>query len=126
MIRNKYFVGFNTIDLSPGKTKTTLYDIDLIKRDLMNQFMTYKGERVMLPNYGTTIRDQLFEPFTDQVKNIIVQDVLHVINSEPRVQLKKYNVYRSEHGIAVSADLLYVPWNVVNTLDMMFDAENKV
>ena len=126
MTGNKMFIGFSTNDVVPGNTKTTMYDLDLVKRDLLNQFMTRKGERVMLPNYGSIIWDQLFEPFTDAIKNLIVQDVVRIINSEPRVILKSVNVYETQHGVAVDNSLYYAPWNVVDSLNLTFDAENHI
>jgi phage baseplate assembly protein W len=119
------FTGFSTRQVTPGSVKTTLYDLDLIKTDLMNQFMTRKGERVMLPNYGTRIWDQLFEPFTDAVKSIILQDVLDVVNAEPRVTLQNVNINESTYGLAIEVSLFYIPWSVVDTLSLKFDQENQ-
>ncbi len=119
------FTGYSTQGITPGNTKTTLYDLDLVKTDLLNQFMTRKGDRVMLPNYGTKIWNQLFEPFTDAVKTSIVQDVLDVVNSEPRVTINNVNVYQTDYGIAVDLLLFYIPWSVVDTLALSFSAENQ-
>ena len=124
-MRSHLFTGFSTQAVRPGNVKTTLYDLSLVKTDLMNQFMTRKGERVMLPNYGTKIWDQLFEPFTDAVKSIILQDVLDVINSEPRVTIQNVNIYEAIYGIAVDVSLFYIPWSVVDTLALTFDQENQ-
>jgi len=120
----RLFSGYSTQGVIPGNTKTTIYDLNLVKCDIMNQFMTRKGERVMLPLYGSIIWDQLFEPFTDAIKSIILQDVLHVINSEPRVTIENVYVYEADYGIAVAISLFYIPWKVVDTLNLSFDAEN--
>jgi len=120
------FIGFSTQNIVPGATRTTLYDLDLVKTDLLNQFMTRKGERLMLPNYGTNIWDKLFEPLTEATKTSILQDVLEVVNSEPRVTLQDFNMYEQNYGIVIDLSLLYVPWSVVDTLSLNFDAENKI
>ena len=41
------FLGLNTVDRV--RAPFTLVDSDLVKRDLMNEFYTKKGERVMRP-----------------------------------------------------------------------------
>lgn len=119
------FTGFSSQNVVPGNVKTTLYDLDLVKCDLLNQFMTRKGERVMLPNYGTNIWDRLFEPFTEVIKGLILQDVLDVINSEPRVTIQNVNSYVVDHGIVVDVELFYIPWAVVDTLALSFNNENQ-
>jgi phage baseplate assembly protein W len=121
----RLFVGFSTVGIVPGSTKTTLYDIDLVKRDLLNRFMTPTGARVMLPKYGTTIWQKIFEPFTDAVKTSIINDVLNVVNSDPRVVLQTVTVFEVANGVGVDCTLLFQPWNVVDTFNMIFDAENQ-
>jgi phage baseplate assembly protein W len=121
----RLFVGFSTVGIVPGSTKTTLYDIDLVKRDLLNRFMTPTGGRVMLPKYGTTIWQKVFEPFTDAVKTSIINDVLSVVNSDPRVILQTVTVFEVANGVGVDCTLLFQPWNVIDTFNIIFDAENQ-
>jgi phage baseplate assembly protein W len=114
----RLFVGFST--QKAGKN-WTLYDIELIKQDLLNHFHTRRGERPMLPTYGTIIWDMLFEPFTDAVRNAIISDVKRVIASEPRVTLIDLNIASDEYGITIVIDLKYSPWDVVDTFNVNFD-----
>jgi phage baseplate assembly protein W len=119
------FTGFSTQKVAPGSSKTTVYDIELIKIDLLNQFMTKKGERLMLPNYGTIIWDQLFEPFTETVQSLILEDVLHIVNSEPRVTVNTVTSTQTDYGISVAVSLYYIPFNAVDSLALTFDRENQ-
>ena len=120
--RDRVFIGFSTV----GKTvpQTRLYDIELVKRDLQNHFMTSLGERVMKPNFGSIIWDLLFEPFTDLVRQQIINDVRRVINSDPRVTLVDLEVDNDEYGITLNALLNYAPFNVVEGLYVRYVREN--
>ena len=51
------FKGFSTIDKI--RAPYSLFDQELIKRDLLNEFQTRRGERLMKPNFGSIIHDLL-------------------------------------------------------------------
>lgn len=115
----KLFRGFSTVDRNHKNNK--LFDIDLIKRDLLNQFHTRKGERVMYPDYGSIIWDMLFEPYTEYARDLIIDDATRIINSDSRVELQNLQVLNYDHGIQLQIDLFYVPFNAVGTFDIEFD-----
>ena len=48
------FKGFSTVDKI--RAPYSLFDQELIKRDLLNEFHTRKGERLMKPNFGSIIQ----------------------------------------------------------------------
>jgi phage baseplate assembly protein W len=114
-----FFRGFNTVDSNQNNNK--LYDIELIKRDLLNHFYTRRGERVMFPEYGSIIWDLIFEPLTDYNRDTIVADCLRIVNSDSRVKLQDVKIDTYTHGVRVQIALLYVPYNAVGTLDVDFD-----
>ena len=116
----KLFIGFSTQEME-GKRGWSVTDIDLIKRDLLNHFLTRRGERLMLPTFGTIIWDMLFEPFTDSVKATIIADVKRVVQSDSRVSLEGVNVSTSAHGIKVAIELKYIPYDSVGTFAVEFD-----
>jgi len=49
----RLFRGFSSVEKITPTTEIT--DIDLVKRDLLNHFFTMKGERVMRPEFGSSI-----------------------------------------------------------------------
>ena len=55
-------LGFSTVD--KVKAPYSLVDGDVIVRDLLNEFYTKKGERLMRPNFGSVIWDLLMNPNT--------------------------------------------------------------
>jgi phage baseplate assembly protein W len=120
MSQRKLFIGFSTQEME-GKRGWSVTDIQLIKRDLLNHFYTRKGERVMLPEFGTIIWDMLFEPFTSSVKATIVADVRRIVASDPRVSLESLNVNTTENGITVAIELRYTPFDSVGTFSLSFD-----
>jgi hypothetical protein len=74
--KSQFYKGFSTVD--PTRADSRLYDYDLLKQDLFNQFNIRRNERVMDPTFGTIIWDLLFEPFTDSVKSQIIDDVTKI------------------------------------------------
>jgi phage baseplate assembly protein W len=113
------YKGFSTVD--SDNSSSTLFDISLIKQDIINHFHIRKGEKLSDPAFGTIIWDILFEPLTDQVRNIIIADVSNVVNYDPRVTVNQITVDSYENGILVSCELVYLPYSIVEKLQFKFD-----
>lgn len=103
-----------------GNTKV-LHDIDLIKQDLMNQFNTMKGERLMDAEYGFIGWDLIFELNVPGTKKVLEDDCRRIINSDPRVTEQSIDVIEEEYGFTVSISLVYNEFAVADTLVMFFD-----
>jgi phage baseplate assembly protein W len=116
-------MGFSTQPDTVTNKKFTLYNIDLAKQDLLNQFFTRKGERVMLPNYGTIIWDKLFEILTDGARQEIVDDATRIVKSDPRFVLQTINITDIDYGIIVVMELWYAPLSMTTTLSVNFDTQ---
>lgn len=114
--------GFSTI--SPATQNFALYDFQLIKQDLINHFHVRQGERLMNPTYGTIIWDLIFEPLTEQVKHLVLQNVNQIFNSDPRVQVTNIVVTPYDTGLQVQCTLKYLLYNVQEQLQLKFDQEN--
>ena len=70
MALGKLFKGYSTVG-KVNVTSTVLFDIELIKRDLLNHFSIKRGEKLENPNFGTTIPWLLFEPFNETIEKAI-------------------------------------------------------
>jgi phage baseplate assembly protein W len=103
-----------------------LYDIDLVKQDLINHFYIRKGEKLENPEFGTVIWDMLFEQFTEQVKEIISKDVEDIINYDPRISVNAVTVDSTEQGIRIEASITYIPFNINENMTFDFDNANSV
>lgn len=107
-----------------NKSNFKLYDIDLVKQDLINHFHIKKGEKLENPNFGTIIWDLLFEPMTEEVKTLIAKDVEEIINYDPRIVVQTINIDSTDQGIQISAELIYLPFNVSERMTFDFDKNN--
>jgi phage baseplate assembly protein W len=114
--------GFSTI--SKATQNFALYDFELIKQDLMNNFHVRQGERLMNPTYGTVIWDLLFEPLTDQVKHLILEDVNRIFNNEPRVSAGNIVVTPYDTGLQIQCNLTYLLYNIQDRMKLQFDQAN--
>jgi phage baseplate assembly protein W len=113
---------------SSNETKNNfkLYDIELVKRDLMNHFYIRKGEKLENPNFGTIIWDMLFENFTSEVRRLITEDVEQIINYDPRVRVNALTIDSTDQGIRIQADVVYLPFNVNERMTFDFDKTNNI
>lgn len=118
----KYFVGYSSFQVT-NPSNVRFYDIDLVKRDLMNHFMTRKGERPMQPNFGFIGWDILFEPVTQSNRDLLINDAKRLIATDPRVEFLDCKVTEYEHGITMDFLLNFKPENVTDTLFIPFKRE---
>jgi len=115
----RLYRGFSSYEYE--KTKNfQISDLDLVKLDLLNHIFTRRGERVMMPTFGTRIPDMAFEPLDEVTIDIVRNDLMSVFNFDPRVQLLDLAVIPNYDGNALTAAarLLYVELNMVDTLDL--------
>ncbi len=116
------FKGFSS---RADKRNFKLYDFEVAKQDLINRLSVRKGERVENPEFGTIIYDAIFEPFTEGLKDAIVEDITANLNADPRIATEEILVTEADKGIAVQATITYVPLNITEKLRFNFD-ENSL
>jgi phage baseplate assembly protein W len=109
-----------------SKRNYKLYDIDLVKQDLINHFYIRKGEKLENPDFGTIIWDMLFENFTEDVKTMIAKDVEGIVNYDPRIIVNAITVDSTDQGIRIEADITYLPFNVNERMTFDFDKNNSI
>ena len=122
LISPKTYKGFSTV--SRDTENFALYDFQLIQQDLLNQFHVRQGERLMNPSFGTIIWDLLFEPLTEQLKDLITQNVNTIINYDPRITTNEVTVTQYETGIQIECVLTYLPYNIQQSMQFRFDQAN--
>ena len=86
MAKKDIYRGLSFRNFSKNKS-IKLYDIELVKKDILNNIFTRRGERVKMFMYGTRIPDLVFEPLDEVALNVIEEDLRSVVASEPRVSL---------------------------------------
>ena len=116
------FKGFSS---KADKRNFKVYDFECVKQDLINRLSIRKGERVENPEFGTIIYDCLFEPFTEALKDQILEDITANLNADPRIATEEIIVSEKDHGIAIQATIKYIPLDITEKLQFKFD-ENSL
>jgi phage baseplate assembly protein W len=119
---SKTYKGFSSV--SGDSNSYSLYDLALIKQDIINHFHIRQGERLENPTFGTIIWDVLFEPLTEDIKQLIVKNVEQIINYDPRVNANSVIVTTYESGLQIECTLTYLPYNIQESLQFKFDQAN--
>jgi phage baseplate assembly protein W len=69
-------------------------DLDVIKANLRQLLMTHRGERVMLPNFGTNLKNYLMEPLDQILLSQIRKEISESIyNYADNVELTKIQIF---------------------------------
>ena len=116
---SQYYRGFSTAD--PTNRGSKLYDFDLVKQDILNQFNTRKGQRVMNPTFGSIIWEVLMEPLTPQIEALLKKDVTDICNSDPRVYPLQILVNEFQQGYLIEITLAMKNTNQSSVLRLSFD-----
>lgn len=114
--------GFSTLEGEFASSR--LVDNDLIKRDILNSFAIRKGEKVGNPAYGSSIMDLVMEPLTEEIKNLLIEEVSNTIKSDPRVGLRQLILTEYEYGIQCQIELLYTNTNQTENLLVNFNRQD--
>jgi len=121
---SRAYRGLSTVN--PDSNSATLFDIGLIKQDIINHFHIRQGEKLENPEFGTIIWDALYEPMTESMKEAIVQNVTEIVNSDPRVTVNSVVLDQYESGLIIDCDLTYLPYNISEKMRLTFDEDNGI
>jgi phage baseplate assembly protein W len=89
---------------APGVFNSVYSTREQIKFNLINLVLTSKGERVENPNFGTTLRNQLFGQMTEETLLVVKEDIINSVS-----------IYIPEVSIQ-NIELLIEPNQTSNTL----------
>jgi hypothetical protein len=110
---NQIYKGFST---SSGNKSNMLYDIDVVKQDLINHFYTRKGERVMEPTFGSIVWDMLYEPLDESAEEDLIEDCTRIIDED-------INLDSLGNGIRIDININVLPFNKQATMQLDFERE---
>jgi phage baseplate assembly protein W len=124
MAKKGLYRGYSSFEFQKNKS-FKLRDLELVKMDLLNHLFTRRGERVMMPRFGTEIPDLLFEPLTTELVELCREEVLRVINYDPRVELMQLEVRPNfdANAITVAARLFYIELDTVDDFELNLEFE---
>lgn len=109
---NKVYKSFSTYNdkrTSAGK----LYDIEVVKQDILSMVHTRKGDYPMDLNRGFIIHDFLFSPsLNDTETNLIEEDARAQLGEDPRFSILGVNVFSDDTAsIILYLSLRVLPFN---------------
>ena len=95
-------------------------DLELVKRDILAHIWTRKGERVMMPDFGTTLMDTVFEPLDNTTVITVREELRAVIEQDPRVRLLQLDVQPlySSNSIVAIINLMFIELNIVDNINL--------
>tara|TARA_B000000609_G_C24177386_1_gene355089 strand:- start:1298 stop:1669 length:372 start_codon:yes stop_codon:yes gene_type:complete len=117
------YKGFSTKDRI--RPPYTLTNGEAVKTDLLNELYTRKGERVMRPNYGTSIYDLIMNPLDDYVEQEVREEVQRICLKDPRVEIESVFTQVIDHTIRVQVQLLLKPFLDEDTLFIEYTQDSK-
>lgn len=121
----KFYFGFNTKSYEDSGGGFDSYNVECVERDILNAIFTVKGERVMMPDYGTRIPLMTFEPGDQASIDVIMEDLEDVFSKEPRVQVLNLDVIPAteKNALVVVAKLNYIEFSVTKDLFLTINSQ---
>jgi phage baseplate assembly protein W len=116
------YLGFST---NPKFKNFRATDFELAVEDLLNHFNIRLGEKLMNPSFGCIVWDMLFENFTEEVRQAIVENIGEIIDAEPRLNLNTISVDEYDQGLQVDISLQYVNSTTAAELSIFFDQNSS-
>lgn len=117
------YKGFSSTEY---KKNFKMYDIDVVKQDILNHFNIRKGEKLENPTFGTEIYDLLYEQLTPEVKEKIGKEVQTVLNFDRRIQVERLSIDSTMFGVSVIVEATFLPFNVVDKIQLDFDRNTNI
>jgi phage baseplate assembly protein W len=121
---SQFYKGTSTVNQT--SKSFSLYDMELIKQDILNHFNIRKGEKIYNPDFGTIIWASLYEPLTEQTRQAIMDDVTAIVQSDPRVKANDITIQEKGYGLAVQIDLEFAEFGKTETMRLAFDRDNGI
>lgn len=110
-----------TSTVSDDSKSFSLYDINLIKQDLLNHFNIRKGEKIYNPNFGSIIWDLIHEPLTEETTELLQNDVKEVLRSDPRVLVENISIFEQQTGVQIVIEINFKDYNQLERMVYTFD-----
>ena len=129
------FIGLQyPLEKTPRGLMAQSRGVDQVKADLLQLLLTNPGERVMLPTFGTPLRELFFEPNDPTLAGEAQAMIAEAIsNWEPRIELQNITVssdfssedlatndpgYDREHILGIKIEF-YDPGNITQLQELV-------
>ncbi len=115
----QFYKGYSS--LTPTNSSVKIFDLELVKQDIINTFSTRRGERVMNPSFGSIIWDVLMEPMTPAIRDSLNEDIKRICNSDPRVEPLELKLTEYPSGYIIEATLKLKGTDQSTYMKLIFD-----
>ena len=89
-------IGNRTIN-GAGKDMKVAYDLNAIRNSIVNLFNTSPGDRILLPDYGCSLKSYVFVNMSESTSRLLGRSIKTAIEQwEPRVNVVSINVDSDE------------------------------
>ena len=118
MTHKIYYRGFSTRNYEDSGKLFSVYNLECVEEDLLNEIFTVRGDRVNMPEFGTRIPLLVFELNDKVTMDVIREDLTTVFNNDPRVDVLSLAIIPSpeEYALVAVAKLFYKEFNVTKDL----------
>jgi phage baseplate assembly protein W len=79
----------------------------------------------MNPKFGTIIWDLLFEPLSDNIRDIITDDIKTIVEYDPRIAADNVVITEYDRGIQIELELRYVLTNQSSLMALKFERDSR-
>lgn len=77
----------------------------------------------MRPTFGCKLRYYVFDQYTQNDRQLIINEVMNVVSADPRVDYVSSTISDVPYGIIIAVNLFYKQINVSATLLVNFNSE---
>lgn len=93
---------------SRGNLKVAI-NIEAVYSSIDNILRTRRGERVMLPEFGSNLMDAVFEPLNDTILKFLSRDLKETIERwDDRVIVNEVQIYQDPDYSSISLTVLFI------------------
>ena len=106
-----------------GIFNSTYTTKDQVKANLINYFLTNKGERIMDPDYGANLRAELFEHINSKTYDVLKSKIEGGIKINfPSVSVSNIEILGNEDYNAINVTIKYniIPFGINDQLNLTF------
>jgi|3_EtaG_2_1085321.scaffolds.fasta_scaffold99394_2 phage baseplate assembly protein W len=94
----------------------------LIKDQIRQFILTSKGERVMMPDFGTSLMNFVFEPFTSSLASLLANEIIEgMVKYIPNVRVSRVRFFQDDniHGFGLPGIRVQVAVSPVKSSDII-------
>lgn len=119
------------IGLNPTLSKDIVVsnDVQAVRNALYNIFSTKKGQKILSPEFGTSLEQFLFESITPVMGQIIGENILSSLSRyEPRIEVLNITVVPNadENFYKIKLTFKFIDINKSSSIDILMDKSGQI